>query len=198
MTDIANTIPKRKIERKNITSLTWFASKYSCNCLYSCTKLALDWLMYCISEQGTNFNEVLTQWSRRWSSASHWSRLAGGQAVCCAPHGVTPSAAPEPSEAQTSRREEKGMHMKWERDGEKEREVVPRGGNKRKTKWLNNKRIHLHTPVHLWAYRPTWAWMQTAAECIQLNGSGSGACQFTHMQNKHKQMIRTLLYQLSS
>lgn len=40
---------------------------------------------------------LLTQLSRRWSFASHWSRLAGGPVVCCAPHGVTPSAAPEPS-----------------------------------------------------------------------------------------------------
>lgn len=85
-----------------------------------------------------NDNKALTRLSRRWSSASHWSRLAGGQAVCCAPHGVTPSAAPEPSEVQATRGGG-GAYIY------NERETGPGGGNKKKTKWQNNKRGYNYT-----------------------------------------------------
>ena len=87
-----------------------------------------------MSEKGKNQNEALTQSGRRWSSASHWSRLAGGQAVCCAPHGATPSAAPEPSEVRATRGGDRHTCIMSERQ-----EKVARGGNKGETKWLNNK-----------------------------------------------------------
>lgn len=62
---------------------------------------------------------------------------------------------------------------------------------------------HTHTPVHLWANGATWAWMQTATECIQVNTwKWKRRMLFTHMQNKHvhkhKQVIRTILFQLPS
>lgn len=61
-----------------------------------------------------NYHIALTQSSRRWPSASHWSRLLEGQAVCCAPHGVKPSAAPEPSEGSGNKRTN-AMYIIWKR-----------------------------------------------------------------------------------
>lgn len=64
---------------------------------------------------------------------------------------------------------------------------------------------HTHTPVHLWANGATWAWMQTAAECIQVDTwKWKRRMLVTHTQNKrvhnHKQVIsdqKDKLFQLA-
>lgn len=94
-----------------------------------------------------NSNEALTRLSRRWSSAFHWSRLADGSAVCCAPHGATPSAAPEPSVAQTSRGE--GGQETYIYN---ESETAPRGGGTKKGKQCDRiTRVYTitHTSAHV-------------------------------------------------
>lgn len=149
MTDAANSDPKRKTERKeNITSLTRFNIQLWLISLMDNVRMGLY-----------NAPSISTGAKRQWNTDSVKSSMifcfslissrrrpscllcaSRCDSICC-------------SRALWGAGRER--HAYAMRAGWRKKEVVPGGGNKKKTGWLNNKRVHLHTRVHLWANRPT-------------------------------------------